>query len=196
MWKYYIFSLSQLCWGGILFSPIPPCLPLAYSHSSGVNDTEEWIQRACVLGGGVWGWKWTTLIKHIGLISGCGIAAYQREQVRCRPTRFCLSSAEPPTPFFSPCASPMGGVWVSVSCWNDKSEVKQLFWLWREQNWCQSDSIVSRSWELSCAPRADGSLLSSVLFCSSSPRLIGYKSSPNPSLMDSETLSGFQNQVQ
>lgn len=56
MWKYYIFSLSQFCWGGggggVLFSPIPPCLPLAYSHSSGVNDTEEWIQRACVLCGG------------------------------------------------------------------------------------------------------------------------------------------------
>lgn len=52
MWKYYIFSLSLFC-GGILFSPPlrPPSLPLAYSHSSGINDKEEWIQR--VVGGGV-----------------------------------------------------------------------------------------------------------------------------------------------
>lgn len=53
MWKYYIFSLSQFWWGGVGGSCSPPTLPLAYSHSSGVNDTEEWIQRACVLGGGV-----------------------------------------------------------------------------------------------------------------------------------------------
>lgn len=51
----HFFFISVLLGGGILFSPIPPCLPLAYSHSSGVNDTEEWIQRASVLGGGCGG---------------------------------------------------------------------------------------------------------------------------------------------
>lgn len=55
MWKYYIFSLSLFC-GGILFfpplsvSPHLPSLPSAYSHSSGINDMEEWIRR--VVGGG------------------------------------------------------------------------------------------------------------------------------------------------
>lgn len=87
MWKYYIFSLSQFC-GGILFTPP------AYSHSSGINDTQE-------RGGGG---EWTTLIKHIGLISGCGIAAYRR----CRPARFCLSSTRASHAIFQPCASFVG----------------------------------------------------------------------------------------
>ncbi len=95
MWKYYIFSLSLFC-GGILFSPPPhfPSLPPAYSHSSGINDKEEWIQR--VVGGGAGGrldGKWTTPIKRIRLISGCRIAVYRCEQVHCRPTRFSLSFA-------------------------------------------------------------------------------------------------------
>lgn len=56
MWKYYIF-LSLFC-GGIV------CVP--YSHRSGADD-REWIQRE--------GRRMqTTPIKHITLISGCGIA--------------------------------------------------------------------------------------------------------------------------
>lgn len=90
MWKYYIFSLSLFC-GGILFSPPSPSLPHppAYSHSSGINDKEEWIQRR--RGRGRLDGKWTTPIKRIRLISGCRIAAHRCEQVRCHPTRFSLS---------------------------------------------------------------------------------------------------------
>lgn len=60
MWKYYIFSLSLFCGGILFFSPplshltSPPSLPSAYSHSSGINDKEEWIRR--VVGGGEEGW--------------------------------------------------------------------------------------------------------------------------------------------
>lgn len=91
MWKYYIFSLSLFC-GGILFSPPSPSLPHppAYSHSSGINDKEEWIQRRGGGRGRLDG-KWTTPIKRIRLISGCRIAAHHCEQVRCHPTRFSLS---------------------------------------------------------------------------------------------------------
>lgn len=58
MWKYYIFSLSLFC-GGILFSPPSPSLPHppAYSHSSGINDKEEWIQRRGGGGAGEAGWE-------------------------------------------------------------------------------------------------------------------------------------------
>lgn len=47
----HFFFISVL-WGDLVLSPSPsPSLPLAYSHSSGINDKEEWIQR--VVGGGV-----------------------------------------------------------------------------------------------------------------------------------------------
>lgn len=116
MWKYYIFSLSQFC-GGIL---LPPPLPRAYSHSSGINDTQErrWRWWGVVEGGT------TALIKHIGLISGCRIAAYRRR----RPTRFCLSSARASHAICQPRPRGQRGGRAPVSGWGDKSEVKQLFW--------------------------------------------------------------------
>lgn len=49
----HFFFISVL-WGDLVLSPLlSPSLPPAYSHSSGVNDKEEWIQR--VVGGGVGG---------------------------------------------------------------------------------------------------------------------------------------------
>lgn len=88
----HFFFISVL-WGDLVLCPwhLPPPPPSAYSHSSGINDKEEWIRR--VVGGGVGGLdgKWTTPIKRIRLISGCRIAAYRCEQVHCRPTRFSLS---------------------------------------------------------------------------------------------------------
>lgn len=93
----HFFFISVL-WGDLVLSPShSPSLPLAYSHSSGINDKEEWIQRVvgrrCVLGGGRLDGKRTTPIKHIRLISGCRIAAYCCEQVHRHPTRFRLSPA-------------------------------------------------------------------------------------------------------
>lgn len=49
----HFFFISVL-WGDLVLSPLaPPPSPPAYSHSSGINDKEEWIQRA--VGGGVRG---------------------------------------------------------------------------------------------------------------------------------------------
>lgn len=52
----HFFFISVL-WGDLVLSPShSPSLPLAYSHSCGINDKEEWIQRAvgrrCARGGG------------------------------------------------------------------------------------------------------------------------------------------------
>lgn len=88
----HFFFISVL-WGDLVLSPLlPPSLPHppAYSHSSGINDKEEWIQRERERGGRRDG-KWTTPIKRIRLISGCRIAAHRCEQVHCHPTRFGLS---------------------------------------------------------------------------------------------------------
>lgn len=97
MWKYYIFFLYLCFVGGgscALSSPPPLRLPPAYSHSAGINDKEEWIQRGGwdmgVRRGALDG-KWTTPIKRIRLINGCRIAEYRCEQVHFRPTRFRLS---------------------------------------------------------------------------------------------------------
>lgn len=91
----HFFFISVLWGGGSCSLPLP-LLPLphpsAYSHSSGINDKEEWIQRVVGWGGRLDG-KWTTPIKPIRLISGCRIAACRYEQVQRRPTRFGLSSA-------------------------------------------------------------------------------------------------------
>lgn len=140
----HFFFISVL-WGDLVLCPWhtpPPPPPSAYSHSSGINDKEEWIRR--VVGGGVGGLdgKWTTPIKRIRLISGCRIAAYRCEQVHCRPTRFSLSCmcllrhASPPHPPNTPLTSPKrGGGKKSFSCWNDKTEVKQLYEPWKQQCW-------------------------------------------------------------
>lgn len=86
----HFFFISVL-WGDLVLSPSPSLPhPPAYSHSSGINDKEEWIQRRGGGRGRLDG-KWTTPIKRIRLISGCRIAAHRCEQVRCHPTRFSLS---------------------------------------------------------------------------------------------------------
>lgn len=114
----HFFFISVL-WGDlVLFPPSPsPHLPLACGHSSGISDKEEWIQKAEGVDG-----KRTTPIKHIRLISGCGMAMYRCEQVCCRPTRFAY---HPPKPS-SPCTSPTGGGRGSISCWSDKTVVRAL----------------------------------------------------------------------
>lgn len=61
-------------------SPPPPSL-----------QSQFWDKLHAGVGGGG---GWTTLIKPIGLISGCGTAADRH----CRPASFCLSSSLPPTP--------------------------------------------------------------------------------------------------
>lgn len=49
----HFFFISVL-WGDLVLSPSPSLPhPPAYSHSSGINDKEEWIQRR---GGGGGGW--------------------------------------------------------------------------------------------------------------------------------------------
>lgn len=77
----HFFFISVL-WGDLVLSPHPPPSsppPSAYSHSSGINDKEEWIRGG---GGererrGDEGEKWTAPIKPIGLISGCRIASHE-----------------------------------------------------------------------------------------------------------------------
>lgn len=132
MWKYYIFSLSLFC-GGILFSlslSPPPSLPLAYSHSSGINDKEEWIQ-------GEDGEERTTPIKHIRLISGC------RNKFAAVPRGFPLIVRLGLPQHVSPrCASPEREG-ESISCRSDKAEVKQSCKQWEPEQKCKKIFLQS-----------------------------------------------------
>lgn len=144
MWKYYIFSLSLFC-GGILFSPPSPSLPHppAYSHSSGINDKEEWIQRRG--GGGGWMGNGPPQLN----VSGSSVAAGQRRTAANKfaviPRGLAYHSHVPPTPCIAPSpntpfTSPERGGGRAGS---DKTEVKQLQKLWKQRCWCHSDSVVS-----------------------------------------------------
>lgn len=124
----HFFFISVLC-GDLVPPPHSPPPPqptvIVLVEMTRRSGSKEWWEE-----GGLDG-KWTTPIKRIRLISGCGIA-YRCEQVHCRPTRFRLSLAGASHALYHPHTQhPIhlareGRRGESSSCRNDKVEVKQL----------------------------------------------------------------------